>query len=78
MGRSARQFETFVKNRRDVTHQDSVLGSFRPGERRLDGAHVQLKGRGKNGVVVRITPHALRFCVGLDKRYGPRFASRKV
>ena len=53
----------------NVAQGDAVLRTFWPCEACLNGAHIQFQRTGKYRLVTRVTPHALRFGVGLNESH---------
>ena len=55
------------KGFRHIAERHAILRPFRPGKACLNAAHVQRQGAGKDRLIARLAPHALRFGIGFHQ-----------
>ncbi|VGP77270.1 hypothetical protein SB00610_03759 [Klebsiella quasipneumoniae subsp. similipneumoniae] len=57
------------KGFRHIAERHAILRPLRPGEARFNAAHIKRQGTGKDRLIARVAPHALRFGIGFHQRY---------
>ena len=53
----------------NIAERYAVLRALRSGQARFDGSHIQRQGAGEYRLISGLTPHTLRFRIGLHQRH---------